>query len=49
MVELEYDKTKKLCVVGLLYLLSLSVIAYMYYSKTELDLESIILEFIKTP
>ena len=49
MIELEHDKRKKLTVVSILYLVSLSIIAFMYYSKTELDLEKFLLQLIKAP
>jgi hypothetical protein len=47
MGELQYDRKKKLGVVALLYLLVLGAIAFFYYTNTELDLDSILMELIK--
>jgi len=46
MIELEYDKKKKLGVVYLLYLLVVAVIFYLYYTDTKLDLESMLMDLI---
>lgn len=47
LIELEYDKKKKLGVVFLLYLLAVAVIGYLYYTNAELDIEKLLLDLIK--
>jgi hypothetical protein len=44
MVELEYDKKKKLGVVAVIYLLFVLAIGYLYYTETELDLENLLVQ-----
>lgn len=48
MIELEYDKKKKLGVLAVLYLLTLAVVGYLYYTNAEMvDLESMLMEMIQ--
>ena len=43
MIELEYDKKKKLGVVAFLYLVLVVIIGYMYYTNADLDIENMLL------